>query len=125
MHIAILGAGQVGSALGRLWHAGGHDVTFAARDAARPQALAAELGERAHAAPVADAVAAADVVLVAVPGSAVTGVLQAAGSGSEMSATDASRACRISSASTARARPCSPAPRVISRPRIRSSAIPV
>jgi predicted dinucleotide-binding enzyme/3-methyladenine DNA glycosylase Tag len=79
MHIAILGAGQIGSALGRLWHAAGHDVTFAARDAARPQALAAELGERAHAAPVADAVAAADVVLVAVPGSAVTGVLQAAG----------------------------------------------
>src|ERR1700749_367361 len=79
MHIAILGAGQVASALGRLWHAAGHDVTFAARDAARPQALAAELGERAHAAPVADAVAAADVVLVAVPGSAVTGVLQAAG----------------------------------------------
>jgi hypothetical protein len=40
-----------------------------------------------------------------------------------MSATDASRTCRSSSASTARARPCSPAPRVISRPRTRSSAI--
>ena len=38
-----------------------------------------ELGERAHAAPVAGAVAGADVVLVAVPGPAVTGVLQAAG----------------------------------------------
>ena len=79
MRIAILGAGRVGSALGRLWHAAGHDVTFAARDAARPQALAAELGEHAHAASVADAAAAADVVLVAVPGPAVTGVLQAAG----------------------------------------------
>ena len=40
-----------------------------------------------------------------------------------MSATDALRACRISSALTARAAPCSPAPRVISRPRMRSSAI--
>jgi len=79
VRIAILGAGRVGSALGRLWHAAGHDVTFAARDAARPQALAAELGEHAHAASVADAAAAADVVLVAVPGPAVTGVLQAAG----------------------------------------------
>jgi len=79
VRIAILGAGRVGSALGRLWHAVGHDVTFAARDAARPQALAAELGEHAHAASVADAAAAADVVLVAVPGPAVTGVLQAAG----------------------------------------------
>jgi hypothetical protein len=79
VQIAILGAGQVGSTLGRLWHAAGHDVTFAARHAARPQALAAELGERAHGASVADAVAGAHVVLVAVPGPAVTEVLQAAG----------------------------------------------
>ena len=79
MRIAILGAGHVGSTLGRLWHAAGHDVTFAARDAARPRALAAELGERAHAASVADAVAGAEVVLVAVPGPAVTDVLPAAG----------------------------------------------
>jgi hypothetical protein len=35
-------------------------VTFAARDAAGPQALVGELGDRAHAATVADAVAAAD-----------------------------------------------------------------
>ena len=79
MEIAILGAGDVGSTLGRLWHAAGHDVTFAARHAARPRSLAAELGERAHAASVADAVAGAEVVLVAVPGPVVTDVLQAAG----------------------------------------------
>jgi 8-hydroxy-5-deazaflavin:NADPH oxidoreductase len=79
VRIAILGAGHVGSALGRLWHAAGHDVTFAARHAARPRALEAELGEHAHAASVADAVAGADAVLLAVPGPAVTGVLQAAG----------------------------------------------
>ena len=79
MRIAILGVGRVGSTLGRLWHADGHDVTFWARDAARPQALAAELGARAHAASVADAVAGAEAVLVAVPGPAVTDVLQAAG----------------------------------------------
>ncbi len=74
MQIAILGAGHVASTLGRLWHAAGHDVTFAAR-----RALAAELGQRAHAASVADAVVGAEVVLVAVPGPAVTDVLQAAG----------------------------------------------
>jgi 8-hydroxy-5-deazaflavin:NADPH oxidoreductase len=79
VQIAILGAGRVGSTLGRLWHAAGHDVAFAARDAARPRALAAELGEHAHTASVADAVAGAEVVLVAVPGPAVTDVLQAAG----------------------------------------------
>jgi 8-hydroxy-5-deazaflavin:NADPH oxidoreductase len=79
VQIAILGAGHVGSTLGRIWHAAGHDVTFAARHAARSQALAAELGERAHAAPVAEAVAGAEVVLVAVPGPAVTDLLQTAG----------------------------------------------
>ncbi len=79
MKIAVLGAGRVGSTVGKLWHAAGHDVTFAARSAARPQALAAELGERAHAASVAAAVAGAEVVLVAVPGPAVTDALQAAG----------------------------------------------
>ena len=50
MKIAVLGADAVGSTIGRLWHAAGHDVTFAARHATRPRALAAELGERAHAA---------------------------------------------------------------------------
>ena len=79
MKIAVLGAGRVGSTIGKLWHAAGHDVTFAARSAARPQALAAELGERAHAASVADAVADAEVALVAVPGPVVKDVLQAAG----------------------------------------------
>jgi predicted dinucleotide-binding enzyme len=79
MKIAVLGAGRVGSTVGRLWHAAGHDVTFAARHATRPRARAAELGERAHAASVADATAAAEVVLVAVPGPAVTDVLQMAG----------------------------------------------
>ena len=79
MKIAVIGAGRVGSTLGRLWHAAGHDITFAARGAARPRALAAELRERAHAASVAGAVSDAEVVLVAVPGPVVTDVLQAAG----------------------------------------------
>ena len=79
MKIAVRGAGAVGSTIGRIWHAAGHDVTFAARHAARPRALAAELGERAHAASVAGAVAGAEVVLVAVPALAVIDALQAAG----------------------------------------------
>src|SRR5260370_11420537 len=79
VQIAILGVGRVGWRVARLGYAAGHEVRFAARDAARPGALAAELGERAHAASVADAVAVAEVVLVAVRGPAVTEVLQAAG----------------------------------------------
>ena len=80
MKIAVLGAGHVGSTVGQLWHAAGHQDTFAARDPAEPQALADELGERAYAATVPDAVAAADVVLVAVPGPAVMNAVSAAGS---------------------------------------------
>jgi hypothetical protein len=71
MKIAVLGAGRVGSTIGRLWHAAGHDVTFTARHATRPRALTAELGDRAYAASAAGAVAAAEVVLVAVPGPAL------------------------------------------------------
>jgi len=78
MRIAILGAGHIGSTVGRLWHAAGHEVTFAAQDTAEPAALADELGERAHAATMTEAVAAAEVVLVAVPGTAVVDVLTAA-----------------------------------------------
>jgi predicted dinucleotide-binding enzyme len=79
MKIAVLGAGRVGSTVGRLWHAAGHDVTFASRHATQPRALAAELGKRAYAASIADAVAAAEVVFVAVLGPVVTDVLRAAG----------------------------------------------
>jgi 8-hydroxy-5-deazaflavin:NADPH oxidoreductase len=79
MKIAVLGVGHIGSAVGRLWHSAGHDVTFTGRDEREPRDLAAELGARARAATVADAVAGADVVLVAVPGPAVTDVLTAAG----------------------------------------------
>jgi NADP oxidoreductase coenzyme F420-dependent len=44
MRIAVLGTGHIGSTVGRLWHAAGHEITFAAQHAAEPQALAAELG---------------------------------------------------------------------------------
>jgi predicted dinucleotide-binding enzyme/3-methyladenine DNA glycosylase Tag len=79
MKIAVLGVGHIGSTVGRLWHAAGHDITFAARDTDEPAALADELGDRAHVATVADGVAAAQVVLVAVPGPAVVDALTAAG----------------------------------------------
>jgi 8-hydroxy-5-deazaflavin:NADPH oxidoreductase len=79
MRIAVLGVGHIGSTVGRLWYAAGHEVTFAGRDEGESRELAAELGDRAHAAPVADAVTGADVVLVAVPGAAVTDVLAASG----------------------------------------------
>ncbi|HEX5614729.1 MAG TPA: NAD(P)-binding domain-containing protein [Acidimicrobiia bacterium] len=72
MDIAVVGAGNVGSALARRFVALEHQVTFAARDPQSPRVLAAraafpDAGVRS----LADAVASADLVVLAVPGSAV------------------------------------------------------
>ena len=63
---AIIGVGNIGSALARHLVAGGESVVLAARNQSRPQALADELGPLARAASVEDAIAGADVVVFAV-----------------------------------------------------------
>jgi predicted dinucleotide-binding enzyme len=72
MRIAIIGAGQVGTALGTGWAKAGHDVTYGVRDPAR-----APSGGRT--ASVREAVAAAEVVVLATPWRAVGDALRAAG----------------------------------------------
>jgi 8-hydroxy-5-deazaflavin:NADPH oxidoreductase len=73
MQIAVIGTGNVGQALGSSFLRAGHQVTFAAQDAEKTRKIAAEL--RASAAPsVAAAVAAADVIVLAVPYAAVKGI---------------------------------------------------
>lgn len=62
MRIAVLGGGRVGSALAETWRERGHDVAVSTRDT------------------VAEAAAAGDVVVLALPASAVPGVLVVAGS---------------------------------------------
>jgi 8-hydroxy-5-deazaflavin:NADPH oxidoreductase len=61
MKIAVIGAGHVGDALGTGWKRAGHDVTMVGRDGIAP------------------AVAASDVVVLAVPWAAVESVIRAAG----------------------------------------------
>jgi 8-hydroxy-5-deazaflavin:NADPH oxidoreductase len=65
MHIAILGAGNVGAALARGWRHAGHEVTLGLRDPQRYSTLLAETG--AAAAPLAEAAAKADIVVIALP----------------------------------------------------------
>jgi 8-hydroxy-5-deazaflavin:NADPH oxidoreductase len=73
MNIAIIGTGNVGSALGGSFVRAGHTVTFASRDAAKAAVAAASVG--ATAAPTASgAVAGADVVVLAVPYAAAADV---------------------------------------------------
>jgi hypothetical protein len=66
MKVAIIGTGNVGSALGGTFARAGHQVTFAARDAAKAGKVAEGLGARAAASPV-EAASGADVVVLAIP----------------------------------------------------------
>jgi 8-hydroxy-5-deazaflavin:NADPH oxidoreductase len=73
LRIAVLGAGNIGGTLGRKWVAAGHKVAFGVNDptSARVQALRAELGNKVTIDPVADALEAGNVVVMAFPGSAM------------------------------------------------------
>lgn len=76
MKIGILGAGNVGGALGKLWAGQGHEVFFGARDpqSAKLQAVLKEVGAVVRVGSLAEAVAFADLVLLSVPSSAVAEV---------------------------------------------------
>jgi predicted dinucleotide-binding enzyme len=64
----IIGTGNIGGTLARHLVRGGEPVVLAAKDDANTAALAQELGELAHAAPVEEAIADADTVVFAVGG---------------------------------------------------------
>jgi predicted dinucleotide-binding enzyme len=66
MKIAVIGAGNVGRALGSSLAAAGNTVTFAGRDAARTAEAAQAAGGTSAATP-AEAAAGADVIVIAVP----------------------------------------------------------
>ncbi|HEY7677782.1 MAG TPA: NAD(P)-binding domain-containing protein [Candidatus Methylomirabilis sp.] len=82
MKIAIIGAGNVGSALGKGWAAKGHDIAFGVRNPGdtRVQAVIQATGNRARAASVKEAAADAAVVVLATPWGATQEAIRAAGS---------------------------------------------
>lgn len=65
--IGVVGSGNVGTALGRLWAQAGHQVMFSSRSLDADKTLAAEIGANASAGTPKDAVAFGDVILFAVP----------------------------------------------------------
>ena len=65
--ISTIGSGPIGSTLGTLWVQAGHPVMFSSRKPQELKALVDGLGSRARAGTVEEAVAFADVVLLAVP----------------------------------------------------------
>jgi 8-hydroxy-5-deazaflavin:NADPH oxidoreductase len=79
MNIVIVGAGNVGRALGAGWLKVGHKVTLAVRDPGSGNAAA--LGQQGFAmVAVKDAAAAADVIVLAVPWAALASVMKNLGS---------------------------------------------
>jgi 8-hydroxy-5-deazaflavin:NADPH oxidoreductase len=65
--IAIIGAGNIGGTLGRLWVQAGHRVVFGVRKPQALQGLLSELGDAAHAGPPGEATRSADTVVFAGP----------------------------------------------------------
>src|SRR5262245_31398903 len=82
MKIAIIGAGNVGSALGHGWASAGHEIVFGVRDPndTKVQEIVRSVGRGTRAATVRDAVAPTEVVVLATPRPAARDALTAAGS---------------------------------------------
>ncbi len=67
MKIGILGSGNIGGPLGRLWAQAGHAVLFSSRHPESLDALVAQAGPNAAAGSVGEAIAFADLLLEAIP----------------------------------------------------------
>ncbi|MGG6269854.1 NADPH-dependent F420 reductase [Leptolyngbya sp. AN03gr2] len=81
MKIGIIGGGNMASGLGKFWAKNGHELMFSfSRSEQKLKDLAQSVSNTAQTGTPAEAVAFADVVLLAVPWGAVPEALQAAGS---------------------------------------------
>lgn len=65
--IGMIGSGNVGSNLGRVWAKAGYEVMFASRNLEADKKLAAEVGSKARAGTPQEAAAFGDVLVLAVP----------------------------------------------------------
>jgi predicted dinucleotide-binding enzyme len=82
MKIAIIGTGEVGGTLGRLWSEKGHVVTFGSRNPAAPKVkkLLQSISDGASAGTIHDAAASSDVVVLATPWESTQAAVKACGS---------------------------------------------
>jgi predicted dinucleotide-binding enzyme len=81
MRVAVIGSGNIGGTLGRAWARAGHEVTFGVRDPTSTTVTELlQSAPQATAAAVRDAARDADVILLAIPGSALGEVLTGLGS---------------------------------------------
>jgi 8-hydroxy-5-deazaflavin:NADPH oxidoreductase len=81
MKIGIIGTGNMGSGLGKIWAEKGHQLMFSySRDITKLEKIAQAIGSNASIGKPAEAVKFADVVLLAVPYGAVEDALKVSGS---------------------------------------------
>ncbi|KAB8334173.1 NADPH-dependent F420 reductase [Scytonema tolypothrichoides VB-61278] len=81
MNIGIIGAGKMGSGLGKFWANNGHNLMFSySRDMEKLKSVAESIDPSVRVGTPAEAVQFADVVLLSVPWAAVPDALKAAGS---------------------------------------------
>lgn len=80
MKIAVIGAGNVGGALGKLWAGKGHEIMFGVPDPKSDKlaALLQSIGGKARAASVAEAAAFGDIAVLATPWPAAEAAIAAA-----------------------------------------------
>src|SRR5579872_3757648 len=81
MKIAVIGTGEVGGTLGRLWAGKGHVVTFGSRNPGAPKVkkLLRSIPGGASAGTVRDAAASSDVVVLATPWESTRSSVKACG----------------------------------------------
>lgn len=79
MKIAIIGTGNVGSALGKGWASQGHEVVFGTRqpESEKVQTLLAEVGGSVTAVPIPTAIQQSEVIVFAMPWNAASDVAHA------------------------------------------------
>lgn len=71
MNLTILGAGNIGGALGQKWAAAGHTITFGVRDPYSPKTQAALAKVNAPTLPIPEAIRTGEVILFSIPWAAV------------------------------------------------------
>ncbi|MDZ7858169.1 MAG: NADPH-dependent F420 reductase [Sphaerotilus sp.] len=76
MSISIIGAGNVGVALGQALTRRGETVVFGVPEPQKYAAAVAALGDKAHLTSTAEAIAASDLLILAVPHTATAGIAQ-------------------------------------------------
>jgi predicted dinucleotide-binding enzyme len=79
MKIGIIGSGNVGSALGKIWGKNGHEIMFSSRNPEKLKSLAESIGRNAFYGLPADAVKFGEVVVLAVPWGQAENALLSAG----------------------------------------------